>query len=85
MATPLKTIEASGDIADVMRELGRGARAAARALALASPNISPIQRQRYQARLDEVRDYLASTRKRRLSDNGDGQGQQTGQRRGGGR
>jgi len=54
-------------------------------LALASPNISPIQRQRYQARLDEVRDYLASTRKRRLTDNGDGQGQQTGQRRGGGR
>jgi predicted Zn-dependent protease len=54
-------------------------------LALASPNISPIQRQRYQARLDEVRDYLASTRKRRLNDNGDGQGQQTGQRRGGGR
>jgi beta-barrel assembly-enhancing protease len=54
-------------------------------LALASPNISPIQRQRYQARLDEVRDYLASIRKRRLTDNGDGQGQQTGQRRGGGR
>src|SRR6516164_1800574 len=42
-------------------------------LALASPHISQIQRQRYQARLDEVRDYLAS-------DNGDGQGQ-----RGGGR
>lgn len=54
-------------------------------LALASPNISPIQRQRYRARLDEVRDYLASTRKRRATDNGDGQGQQTGQRRGGGR
>ncbi len=53
-------------------------------LALASPNISPIQRQRFQARLDEVRDYLASIRKRRLTDNGDGQGQQTGQRRGGG-
>jgi len=50
-------------------------------LALASPHISSIQRQRYQARLDEVRDYLASTRKRQLaSDNGDqGQG-----RRGGG-
>jgi len=41
-------------------------------LALASPNITQIQRQRYQARLDEVRDYLASTRKRQLaSDNGD--------------
>jgi beta-barrel assembly-enhancing protease len=41
-------------------------------LALASPHISQIQRQRYQARLDEVRDYLASIRKRQLaSDNGD--------------
>jgi len=50
-------------------------------LALASPHITQIQRQRYQARLDEVRDYLASMRKRQLaSDNGDGQGQ-----RGGGR
>ena len=53
-------------------------------LALASPNISTVQRQRYQARLDEVRDYLASTRKRRVTDNGDGRGQ-SGQRRGGGR
>jgi beta-barrel assembly-enhancing protease len=50
-------------------------------LALASPNISEIQRLRYRARLDEVRDYLASTRKRQLTDNND-QGQQ---RRGGGR
>jgi beta-barrel assembly-enhancing protease len=50
-------------------------------LALASPHISQIQRQRYQARLDEVRDYLASMHKRQVaSDNGDGQGQ-----RGGGR
>jgi beta-barrel assembly-enhancing protease len=48
-------------------------------LALAAPNISAIQRQRYRARLDEVRDYLASTRKRRLVDNTDQQ------RRGGGR
>jgi beta-barrel assembly-enhancing protease len=40
-------------------------------LALASPHISQIQRQRYQARLDEVRDYLASTRKRQLTDNSD--------------
>ena len=47
-------------------------------LALASPHISLIQRQRYQARLDEVRDFLASQRKRRFtSDNGD-QGQQQG-------
>jgi predicted Zn-dependent protease len=44
-------------------------------LALASPNISTIQRQRYSARLDEVREFLASTRKPRLTDNGDqGQG-----------
>jgi beta-barrel assembly-enhancing protease len=48
-------------------------------LALASPHISPIQRQRYQARLDEVREYLASMRKRQVaSDNGDGQGQRGG-------
>ena len=43
-------------------------------LALASPHISPIQRQRYQARLEEVREYLASMRKRQVADNGDGQG-----------
>jgi predicted Zn-dependent protease len=44
-------------------------------LALAAPHNSLIQRQRYQARLDEVRDYLAANRKRRLtSDNGDNQG-----------
>jgi predicted Zn-dependent protease len=48
-------------------------------LALASPHISQIQRQRYQARLDEVREYLASMRKRQVaSDNGDGQGQRGG-------
>jgi predicted Zn-dependent protease len=40
-------------------------------LALASPRISSIQRQRYRARLDEVREFLASTRKPRLTDNGD--------------
>ncbi|HVP34832.1 MAG TPA: M48 family metalloprotease [Steroidobacteraceae bacterium] len=51
-------------------------------LALASPHISSIQRSRYRARLDEVREFLISTRKPRLSDNGD-QGQ--GQGRGGGR
>jgi beta-barrel assembly-enhancing protease len=54
-------------------------------LALASPHISQIQRQRYQAQLDEVRDYLASTRKRQLAaDGGDQQGQGQGQRHGGG-
>ena len=35
MTAPLKTIEGLGDIAEVMRDLGRGARTAARALALA--------------------------------------------------
>jgi predicted Zn-dependent protease len=40
-------------------------------LALAAPNITLIQRQRYQARLDEVREYLASTKKRQLTDNTD--------------
>ena len=46
-------------------------------LALAAPHISQIQRQRYQARLDEVRDYLASMHKRQFTaENGDqGQGQ----------
>ena len=44
-------------------------------LALASPHISSIQRQRFQARLDEVRDYLMTTRKPRFTDNtGGGQG-----------
>ncbi|HYB64539.1 MAG TPA: M48 family metalloprotease [Steroidobacteraceae bacterium] len=44
-------------------------------LALASPNISTIQRQRYRARLDEVREFLMSTRKPRLTDTSDqGQG-----------
>jgi predicted Zn-dependent protease len=45
-------------------------------LALAAPHITQIQRARYLARLDEVREYLAANRKRRLSsDNGDSQGQ----------
>jgi beta-barrel assembly-enhancing protease len=47
-------------------------------LALASPHISQIQRQRYQARLEEVREFLASMRKRQVADNGDGQGQHGG-------
>src|SRR5579863_6556570 len=50
-------------------------------LALAAPNISQIQRQRYQARLDEVREYLASTRKHQLSDN-NGDDQHPASRRG---
>ncbi len=51
-------------------------------LALASPHLSQIQRERYQARLDELRDYLMSMRKRQLTDGGD-QGQQQSGRRGG--
>jgi len=51
-------------------------------LALASPHITQIQRERYQARLDELRDYLASTRKRQLASDNQDQGQN--QRRGGG-
>jgi predicted Zn-dependent protease len=49
-------------------------------LALAAPGLSVIQRQRYRARLDEVREFLATTRKPRLTDNGD-----PGSGRGGGR
>ncbi len=36
-------------------------------LALAAPNLSSVQRQRFQARLDEIRDYLSSARVRRVS------------------
>ncbi len=36
MTVPLKTVEASGDLAQVMRDIGRRAKSAARALALAS-------------------------------------------------
>jgi hypothetical protein len=36
-------------------------------LALSSPNLSQIQRQRYQARLDEVREYLAMSKLRKAS------------------
>jgi beta-barrel assembly-enhancing protease len=42
-------------------------------LALAAPHLSQIQRERYQARLDEVREYLASMRKHQLTDNTDDQ------------
>jgi hypothetical protein len=39
-------------------------------LALQSPNLSQIQRQRYQARLDEVREYLAMAKLRKASISG---------------
>lgn len=36
-------------------------------LALAAPNLTSVQRQRFQARLDEIRDYLATVRVRRVN------------------
>jgi beta-barrel assembly-enhancing protease len=36
-------------------------------LALAAPNLNPVQRNRFQARLDEIRDYLATVKVRRVS------------------
>jgi predicted Zn-dependent protease len=36
-------------------------------LALAAPNLTSVQRQRFQARLDELREYLATVRVRRVS------------------
>jgi predicted Zn-dependent protease len=36
-------------------------------LALASPNLTQVQRARFQARMDEVREFLANTRMRRVS------------------
>src|SRR6266481_2653186 len=44
-------------------------------LALAAPNLTQVQRQRYQARLDEVREYLANARMRHVVSAGQGQGQ----------
>ncbi|MGH8138022.1 MAG: M48 family metalloprotease [Steroidobacteraceae bacterium] len=43
-------------------------------LALAAPNLTQVQRARYQARLDEVREYLASTRMRHVSNTQDESG-----------
>lgn len=44
-------------------------------LALAAPNLTSVQRQRFQARLDEIRDYLASARVRKVNRNsGSGDG-----------
>jgi len=39
-------------------------------LALAAPNLTQVQRQRFQARLDEVREYLSRMRVRRASNTG---------------
>jgi predicted Zn-dependent protease len=37
--------------------------------ALNSPHLSVVQKERYQARLDEIRDYLATARMQRTSNN----------------
>jgi predicted Zn-dependent protease len=39
-------------------------------LALAAPNLTSVQRQRFQARLDELRDFLSSARVRKASRQG---------------
>ena len=36
-------------------------------LALTAPNLTVVQKERYQARLDEIRDYLATARMQRTS------------------
>jgi predicted Zn-dependent protease len=41
-------------------------------LALAAPNLTTVQRQRFQARMDEIRDYLVSNRIKRVSAQQDG-------------
>jgi len=40
-------------------------------LALAAPNLNPVQRGRFQARMDEIRDYLATVKVRRVSRDGE--------------
>ena len=56
--------------------VGSGPSATASELALASPNITSVQRQRFRARLEEIRDWL---REQRLTRGGAAQ-----QRQGGG-
>jgi beta-barrel assembly-enhancing protease len=48
---------ASGDLPLAMQQLE---------LALAAPNLNPVQRGRFQARLDEIREYLATVKVRRV-------------------
>lgn len=49
---------ASGDLPLAVQQLE---------LALAAPNLTSVQRQRFQARLDEIRDYLATVRVRNVN------------------
>ena len=43
-------------------------------LALSTPNLTQVQRARYQARLDEVREYLMRTRIRHVSNSSNRRG-----------
>jgi predicted Zn-dependent protease len=52
---------ASGDLPLAVQQLE---------LALAAPNLNPVQRGRFQARMDEIRDYLATVKVRRVSRDG---------------
>jgi predicted Zn-dependent protease len=49
---------ATGDLQLAMQQLQ---------LALAAPNLTTVQRQRFQARMDEIRDYLVSNRIKKVS------------------
>jgi predicted Zn-dependent protease len=53
---------ASGDLPLAVQQLE---------LALAAPNLNGVQRGRFQARLDEIRDYLATVKVRRVSRDGE--------------
>ena len=54
---------ATGDLQLAMQQLQ---------LALAAPNLNGVQRQRIQARMDEIRDYLVQNRIKRVSAQGGG-------------
>ncbi len=49
---------ATGDLQLAMQQLQ---------LALAAPNLTSVQRQRFQARADEIRDYLVQNRIKKVS------------------
>jgi hypothetical protein len=48
----------SGDLQLAMQQLQ---------LALAAPNLTSVQRQRFQARMDEIRDFLVENRIKKVS------------------
>jgi predicted Zn-dependent protease len=49
---------ATGDLQLAMQQLQ---------LALAAPNLTTVQRQRFQARMDEIRDFLVENRIKKVS------------------